>query len=367
MKHHLFIILAVLSLLVTSCQSDTYKIEGHGDSLVDGDTILLTPIPADGNTIATAVVSKGKFHMEDIATQVRLCQLSSKSNPAIGATLFLEAGTIKVELASLSAATSRVSGTPCNRKWQQLCDSLMDIGAELGRTVEFVQKNARNISREEQEEAVRQIDRLQQRSIAIITNAAEENIDNEFGYALLLYFDGVIPAAKRLELISQLPHEMRQRPEIDKVAQQLEQEMLTSEGAKLPDFTMNTIKGKPLRLYDEIARHKLTLIDFWASWCGPCRREMPNVVALYKECSADGLGIIGVSLDKNEKAWKDATKELGIQWQQVSDLKGWNNEIARGLNVNSIPHTIVVDSTGTIIATGLRGNRLAQLIKSRLQ
>lgn len=90
------------------------------------------------------------------------------------------------------------------------------------------------------------------------------------------------------------------------------------------------------------------------------------MVALYEECAPRGLGIIGVSLDQNEEAWKRAIDDLGIRWTQVSDLKGWHNEMAQAMGVNAIPHTVVVDSTGTILSRGLRGDQLAQFIRAKL-
>ena len=366
MRPSLLILPAIAALLATSCQSDTYKIEGHGDNLTDGDTIYLSALPGEGAPIASAVVSKGKFVIEGTTEDVTFCRLHSKGNPAIGATLFLEPGTITVDIAPYSSSTSRVSGTPTNRKWQQLCDSLTYIGAELSQTAEFLQKNARTISADEQRDATQRIDKLQQKFMAIVTAAATENTDNEFGYFVLTRFDGAIEAAKRLDLLRQMPAEMQQRPEAAQLISELEQKAKTAEGSPLPHFTMNDTEGNPLNLYDEISRHRLTLIDFWASWCGPCRQEMPSVVALYEECAPRGLGIIGVSLDQNEEAWKRAIDDLGIRWTQVSDLKGWHNEMAQAMGVNAIPHTVVVDSTGTILSRGLRGDQLAQFIRAKL-
>ena len=134
----------------------------------------------------------------------------------------------------------------------------------------------------------------------------------------------------------------------------------------LTDFTMNDVKGNPVSVMDEVAKHKITIIDFWASWCGPCRAEMPNLVRLYAEQKDDGLGIIGVSLDNDQSNWENAIEKDGITWLQLSDLQGWENAAARMYNVNSIPHTIVVDANGTILAEGLRGEQLDAFIKENL-
>ena len=111
---------------------------------------------------------------------------------------------------------------------------------------------------------------------------------------------------------------------------------------------------------------EFTMNDIRASWCGPCRAEMPNLVRLYAEQKDNGLGIIGISLDNDHSNWENAIKKDGITWLQLSDLQGWDNAAARMYNVNSIPHTIVVDANGTIIAEGLRGEELDTFIKQNL-
>ena len=138
-------------------------------------------------------------------------------------------------------------------------------------------------------------------------------------------------------------------------------------GGTLPDFTMNDIDGQPVKLREEIAKHRITLIDFWASWCGPCRAEMPHVVALYDECKAKGFNVIGISLDDDKDKWTSAVKSLGMKWLQLSDLNGWHNQIAVAMGVRSIPHTVVVDKNGKILASGLRGERLRDFIVSSLE
>ena len=103
---------------------------------------------------------------------------------------------------------------------------------------------------------------------------------------------------------------------------------------------------------------KVTIVDFWASWCGPCRAENPNVVAIYKELHAKGLNIVGVSLDKDAAKWKEAIAKDKLTWTQVSHLKFWNEPIAAQYEVQSIPATFVLDASGKVVAKDLRGNEL---------
>jgi thiol-disulfide isomerase/thioredoxin len=103
---------------------------------------------------------------------------------------------------------------------------------------------------------------------------------------------------------------------------------------------------------------KVTIVDFWASWCGPCRKENPNVVAIYKELHSKGLNIIGVSLDKDAKAWKEAIAKDNLTWTQVSNLKFWDEPIAAQYGVQSIPATFILDASGKVVAQDLRGDEL---------
>ena len=132
-------------------------------------------------------------------------------------------------------------------------------------------------------------------------------------------------------------------------------------GAVAPDFTQNTPEGEPFSLSD--LRGKVVLVDFWASWCGPCRRENPNVVRLYEQYKDNGFDILGVSLDRSKGPWVKAIEKDGLPWHHISDLKGWKNQVAQMYSVSSVPHTILLDREGRILARNLRGEQLHQELK----
>jgi thiol-disulfide isomerase/thioredoxin len=133
-------------------------------------------------------------------------------------------------------------------------------------------------------------------------------------------------------------------------------------GKEAPDFSQAKADGSQLKLSD--LRGKVVLIDFWASWCGPCRRENPNVVKLYEQYGKDGFTVLSVSLDKDKAAWLAAIEKDQLSWpNHVSDLKFWQNEAAKTYKVTGIPFTVLVDREGKIINTKLRGPELEQALQ----
>ena len=135
-------------------------------------------------------------------------------------------------------------------------------------------------------------------------------------------------------------------------------------GSVAPDFSAPTPDGKTVSLKQSLG--KVTIVDFWASWCKPCREENPNVVALYNELHAKGLNIVGVSLDKEAAPWKEAIAKDKLAWNQVSNLKWWKEPIALAYGVESIPATFILDASGKIVAKDLRGAELKAKVNELL-
>lgn len=127
-------------------------------------------------------------------------------------------------------------------------------------------------------------------------------------------------------------------------------------GSLCPEITLNTPDGKSLSLSS--LKGKIVLIDFWASWCSPCRKENPELVQLYKKYKGNDFEIFGVSLDENTEAWKNAIEKDGITWPQVSDLKKWESSAVKEFHIEAIPYSILIDRSGKIVAKGLRSDEL---------
>jgi peroxiredoxin len=133
-------------------------------------------------------------------------------------------------------------------------------------------------------------------------------------------------------------------------------------GSKAIDFTQKDVNGKPVSLSS--FKGKYVLLDFWASWCGPCRQENPNLVRAYNRYKTKNFTVLGISLDQEKSRWLDAIKADGLAWTHLSDLKYWNNSVAQMYKIQTIPANILIDPTGRIVGKNLRGSELDEMLKS---
>ena len=140
----------------------------------------------------------------------------------------------------------------------------------------------------------------------------------------------------------------------------------TEPGNTFVDIGLPGPQGQTVWVGDYVGQNKLVLIDFWASWCGPCMREMPTVVKAYELYHGKGLEIVGVSLDKDKASWLAAIEQTGQKWPQMSDLKGWDCLGAQFYGIQSIPANVLIDEHGKIVAKDLRGDELLKEVESRL-
>ena len=185
--------------------------------------------------------------------------------------------------------------------------------------------------------------------------------------ALALYANRyTLPEADQRELISALGNKAKQWPGIDKLAEHLAVLEKVAIGLKFTDFEMPYPQGKPHKLSEYVGNGKVVLIDFWASWCPPCRRSIPHLLEVYAQNKGKGFEIVGVSLDRTQEAWVKGITDLHITWPQMSDVQYWKSAAAALYGVNSIPHTVLVDKDGIIVAKNLHGkaleNKIAELL-----
>ncbi len=147
----------------------------------------------------------------------------------------------------------------------------------------------------------------------------------------------------------------------------LQKEYSLAVGQQAPDFTLNDTKGNGVTLSDVYKKGKITMIDFWAGWCGPCRNFNPTLVEIYKQYHKKGFEILGVSLDRDEEQWRDAIKTDKLNWTNVTDLNAWNGEVVNMYNVKYIPQNVFVDSEGKILARKLSEEEIVTFLEEHLK
>lgn len=351
-------------LAFASCQSKPgYTIQGTIEGVADGEVVYLQDrVDRTMVNIDSAVVKGGTFQFKGDADTITVSRYVTYAPGEMQTMVFLEPGTITL---NMNKEASKVAGTVCNDAYQKFMDEFIPLNKEMFAL--YQQTKNDSLSEEQRKEAEAQLEAKDSLSMEMMFNTISSNITNLMGIQMLTNYYGAFEAERVNPLVDQIPASYASNEDVVALKEHLATVAKTAVGQKFIDFTMNTPEGESVKLSDFIAKNKYTLIDFWASWCGPCRAEMPNVVAAYKKYQAKGFGIVGVSLDRDAEAWKKAIKDLNITWPQMSDLKAWDCEGAKLYGVRSIPATVLVDQEGTIVARNLRGDaiaaKLAELLK----
>lgn len=206
------------------------------------------------------------------------------------------------------------------------------------------------------------LDSLSQEQVKLVRRIIRENKDNNIPVPYiveamqLLGYDGLKEALDPKAAYYN-------HPDLAKAKQLLATYDKRAPGTKFKDMTMNDMDGKEVTLSQWAGKGNYVLVDFWASWCAPCRQEMPNVVVNYEKYHAKGFEIVGVSFDQNKEPWVKAVQTMGLRWPQMSDLKGWQCAASDLYGIRSIPASVLIDPQGTIIALDLRGKALGKKLK----
>ena len=365
-----YLSLAASLLMVACSQKPGFEIQGTvADSQADGKQVYLVKYGEEA-PIDSAVVTNGAFTFQGEQATPTLCVLyvgdqemrrvSAGENAPYTAIFTLENARLQ---AVLNEEAPAVSGTPENDAFKALQDQVKGIRAKA----EPLTDQLKSADEAVKEAAMEQYEAIEAKASQALKAYIEANCDKQVAAKVFSDARYDLSDEDQEAILAKANDTFKAVRGIDKMIEHLNILKNSAVGKKFIDFEMADAEGKMHKLSEFVGNGKVVLIDFWASWCPPCRADMPNLVAAYKQYKSKGFEIVGISLDSKADAWAKGVQDLGITWTQLSDLQGWKNAGAALYGVNSIPHTILVDKDGTILCKKLHGKEIAAKLEEILK
>ncbi len=364
MKKILFPAAAIAFSLAACVSTPKFTINGTVEGEQTGNVYLAKNTGKNVDTLAKAAITDGKFVLTGNVANTTSAYLGIEGK-RMGLPVILENADYTAVINLTNPMETKVEGSAN----QQLINEYTAINQAARTAQSELYKEYSAAAQTHDTAKIRQLSQ-QFEKLGTEANAKQEALikANADTYAAAFILSNRMGGMDAEELDKQFknlgPNAQTSEPG-QKIAERIKNLSAVAVGQVAPDFTLNTPDGKPLSMHS--IKGKVKIIDFWASWCCPCRGENPNVVKIYKEYHPKGLEILGVSLDNNKEAWLKAIEEDKLTWKHVSDLKGWANEAAQLYAVNGIPHMVVLDENNVIVAKNLRGDALKAKIAEMLK
>ena len=367
--------MAALALVGCSEQpTNQYTITGNLQGIADSTILVLDPVSHEAEKpMAEFMVVDGKFTITDTISEPRAVWLKLKDGYEGSISLMLEPGQIKVD-GSLRDAT--VTGSALTEKYQSLLatrDALDEIYIANKKRFEPIQEAVEEARKNKDQKKVKEL--LQSDEYQAMLKADKEffdNVDATYDKLFMDNKDSFWGPLMMISLTSYFTDDMKktyealsQEAKDSYYGKKVKDELYPAgkEGTKVPDFTVTDNAGKSVTLAELCQGKKYILIDFWASWCNPCRKEIPNLKKLYKEYADKGFQIISISIDKKKADWEKALKEENLEWPNFLD----NGDVAIAYKVKMIPTMYLIDTNGVMVGEDLRGEALAEKIGQLLK
>lgn len=361
MKKLFFFFLGMTALV--ACQPKAFKIEGKLTGIENGKVYLQNIRDGRPNALDTADVVAGKFIFEGKvdAPELYFVIVEGQQMPVV---LFAENGKIKIEGSIDSLDKVTITGSKSHDLFKKFNDDMPDAKRSMAIRDEYMQ--AQMMQDQEKMMALgEEMNAIIENQQAYMKKFVFDNVANPVGAFMGLNVGSMLEYAEMDSLVTLLEAKQPNHiyvQELKKAIEPMKAHQLAleavKEGKNAPAFSLVATDGKEISL--ESFKGKYVLVDFWASWCQPCRQENPNVVAAYKAYNSKGFEVLGVSVDRDEQAWLNAIKEDGLIWSQVRDTE---NKVAEMYALQQIPTTFLLDREGVIIATNLRGEALEAKLK----
>ena len=352
--------LIISSLVVASCEKpskNAYTINGSIDTVVDGWVYLQTRLEGPLSTVDSVKLENSSFSFTGTIEFPALYYINIKETKSL-VPFFLESSKVNLDINTKNIDKTTISGSESQQEYEAYLNMLDQYNIRLRENYSLYAK-AQELGEFEKAQRFDSIivDIDQQRS-AFIKEYIQTN-NNSAITPYLLYRNLYNYELRELnEVMSNLDTNLVASPYMAFLADHLKTLKRTDIGMLYVSFMMqDTTREKYLPIIDLIGDNYL-LLDFWASWCRPCREENPNLVAVYNDYKDKGFDIMGVSLDRDEDAWKKAIIADNLTWHHVSDLLYWENRAAKIYGIRSIPANVLIDPNGIIIAKNLRGEAL---------
>ncbi len=358
MKALNFKVLALIALVACSCQKQNkYTLTAEvPEDLNGGMAYLASQEGRELRHLDSVMVENGAFvfsGVQDTATY-RLVVVEQNDTPKFFTPVVLEQGDIRIVATEQGAV---VSGTESNVALQKFLDLEQNYSPLFTEILTAYFKTADD-EQEKRNLLENQYDVLLHEYNETVLAFIDSNLNNAAGaYAFVqIYRD--LTDDEQGKIVAAAGEEFLAQSTVARIAERLERVNKVAVGKRFIDFEMQNTAGETVRLSDYAGQGKYLVVDFWASWCGPCRRAMPELKRIYAEYKERGVEVLGVSFDNNAEAWKAGLKDLDLPWAQMSDLKGWQSVAAEIYGVNSIPHLMLIDPEGIIVAKNLDDEKL---------